>query len=277
MANPLARFVSEGRRLTDLVGSVSAVSDAQLPDFMANKRRLEFLRDIVSRGAVLAYCYDAICALSARWNNLQERIHNLPTNSNRSNVRTIPQEFVDEEERWLVEIDAFTSLIYYEVTSVIKMLGQLKVAINPASEVQYLVKVRDRFLSHVQLSSVARDPDRGWHKPKRGFIERDVVSLSSWTSSELRELDEHALKFGSPEWKKKRRQNEKLVLSKKRNEDLTKNELLDLMVAGVRECRLELALNQLATLMESDVLPIIEQETRRAIEEFGWERWTNYG
>jgi hypothetical protein len=154
------------------------------------------------------------------------------------------------------------------------MLHQLDVAIDPAPEVQYLVKIRDRFLSHVQLSGVARGPDHGWHMPERGFLQKDVVSLNTWSGEKLRALGEHALQIGSPAWEEQQRRNEQLVLSKRRNESFTQDELLDLIAASVRECRLELALQQFGELLQYSVLPIIEQETCRAIEVFGYERWS---
>lgn len=277
MSNPLAYFAAEGSRLTNLVGRSYSIPEDQLSDFEVNQRRLDFLQDLVSRVKVLAYCYDSICSLSNDWKNLQATIASLPPDSGQPNVRTVPKELADEEENWLVKLDAFISLIYYEVASLVRILEQLDVKVDSKSEVQYLVKIRNLFLSHVQLSSLMRGPNRGWSMPESGgFIERDVVALSSWGSDDLRKLGEHALKIGSPEWKEQRRKNEQLVLSGKQNEDLTESERLNLMAAGVRECRLELALKQLAELLESDVLPIIEKETTQAIDKFGFERWSDY-
>jgi len=271
MTNPFNHFIAEGKRLTELVYATEP-SDTHLDDFLINQKRIDYLRDIIARVAVLAHCYDAIYALTEQWNNRQECFQALPTDPGRPNTRTIPQDFQDEEEHWRVEVDAFTSLIYYEVTSVVRMLRQLDISIDSASEVQYLVKVRDRFLSHVQLSGLARGAGCGWSIPRRGFVDRDVVSLSSWSADQIRALGKRALQIGSPAWGEQRRRNEQLVLSRKRNESFTNDELLDLMAAGVRECRLELALQQLSEILDRGVLPIIEHETQQALEVFGWWR-----
>lgn len=273
MPNPLGRFISEGQRLTNLVKSSDPVPDPLLADFRTNQKRIEFLRDLLARAGVLAHCYDAICSLTERWKDLQARIQALPTDPGRPSVRTIPHELVDEEERWLVEVDAFTSLIYYEVTSIVGMLRQLAIEIDVAPEVQFLVKVRDRFLSHVQLSGVARGLGRGWRMPERGLLERDIVALSSWSAEDLRALGGRALEIGSPAWEEQRRRNEQLVLSKKRNEDFTQDDHVGLMAAGVRECQIELALHQLADLLNERVVPLVVAESDRAIREFQWERW----
>ncbi len=275
MPNPLSSFVSEGRRLTDLVRSSDPLPEPQLVDFKTNQKRLEFLRDLIARVGVLAHCYDAICGLTERWNDLQARIHALPNEPGQPNTRTIPDELVGEEERWRVEVDAFTSLIYYEVTSIVGMLRQLSIVIDVALEVQFLVKVRDRFLSHVQLSGVMRGSRHAFSVPMRGFLERDVVALSSWFSEDLRALGKRALQLGSPAWEEQRRRNEELVLSKKGNEDFTQDELVGLMAAGVRECELELALHQLAELLNMQVVPLIVSEADKAILEFQWERWVD--
>lgn len=152
------------------------------------------------------------------------------------------------------------------------MLDQLGVSADTGSELRYLVKVRDRFFSHVQLTGLARGPDHGWSQPERGFLRRDVVSHSAWSFEDLRVLGRRALSIGSPEWREQRQQNEALVLSRKRGEDLTRDELQGPMAAGVRECDVELAISQLAELLRGNVLAIVERQTRHMIDEFGWER-----
>jgi len=45
------------------------------------------------------------------------------------------------------------------------------------------------------------------------------------------------------------------------------------MAAGVRECRLERALQELGRLLEDRMLQVIDDETTKAIDLYGWERW----
>ena len=273
--NPLGRFVAEGRTLTDLYGSADPIADDQLTTYMVIQKRIAFLRDLISRVAIIAYCYDQLIRLAEAINDLHVRRAALPPTPERPNTQIIPPEMSEEEEQRLVEADAFTSLIYYEVTSLVGMLLQLGVTVTRQSELQYLVKVRDRFLSHGQLSGLARSADRGWVLPDRGFLRRDAVSLSVWSSTDLRALGNMALIVGSPAWTARRQANETLVLSSKRSEKFTEKDLQSLAAAGVRECDVELALHQLGGVLTSDVLPIIDAETNLLIEGFGWGRWSS--
>jgi len=188
----------------------------------------------------------------------------------------VPQEFVDEENRWEREVDIQTSYIYYETASVVSIIRQLGISIDGSPELLYLVKVRDRFLFHGQLDGVRRGFNRGYSIPidnSLAILQRHHVALDYWSNEEIRALGARALKVGSKEWSALRRQNEQLILSKTHNEKFTQDQLIDLMVAGVRECNLEQALTELGLLLETNVLPIIVAETDRAVQEFKWEPW----
>jgi len=272
MPNPLREFVLEADRILDLVRSAEPIPDPQLLPFMQNQRRLGFLRDLVGRARILAHCYESLLALADRFRESEKRRRELWDQPG-SNVRTVPAEWVDEEDRWLEEVDALTSLVYYEVTSVVGMLRQLKIAVDGHPEVKFLVKVRDRFLSHVQLSGVRRGQGGGWSLSETGYLHRDVVDLSSWSAEDLRALGTNAVSIGSRDWEAQRRANEELLLSGKRNEDFTQQDLAGLFAAGVRECDLNLVHQQLANLLTAHLMPLIRTEAEQAIRDFGFERW----
>jgi hypothetical protein len=277
MASPFDDFLAEARRLTSLVQGEGPIEDARVGEFVANRKRLDFLEDLIGHVAVLAFSYEGLCRLTDKLWGWDALVEALPTEPGRGNMKIIPPELSEKEEALLVEADALTSLVYYEVTTVVSMLRQVEVAIDPASEIQYMTKVRDRFLAHVRLAGVARGAARGHAQPKRGFLRRDVVSLSGWSREDLRALGDRALRVGSPQWEAQRSRNEELVLSRKKNERFTPDEKIGLMAAGVRECEPERALEQLAAVAERELLPIIGAETQRAIEDFGWERWVPEG
>ena len=273
MTNPLRKFVLEADRVLDLARAAGPGPDQQLVSFMENQRRLGFLRDLVGRARILAHCYESLWALADRCRGFQSRLRDLKPDHLGSNVRTVPQAWVEEEEAWLEEVDALTSLVYYQVTSVVSMLRQLGIRLEGRHELKFLVKIRDRFLSHVQLAGVRKGHGGGWSLPEIGYLQRDVVALSSWSAEDLRALGPHAVAIGSPEWQARRAINEELVLSGKRNEDFTPQELAGLKAAGVRECDLELVHQQLATLLKTKLMPVLSTEAERAISEFGFERW----
>jgi hypothetical protein len=240
---------------------------------MENQRRLDFFRDLVGRARILEHCYNSLVGLTDQYRSLQARLRALPPDRPTENVRSIPGQFVEEDERTLVAIDALISLVYYEITSVAGMLKQLSVGLNTVPEVRFLIKVRDRFFSHVQLGGVTRGQRGGWTLLSQGLLIRNVVALNAWSSEDLRDLGPKSLMIGSPEWHAQRRANAELVLSTKQNEHFTPTELLALRSAGVRECNLELALQQLGELLVDAATPQILAETARAIREFGFERW----
>jgi len=273
MANPLRQFVVEADRVLDLARAAGTIPDQQLVSFMESQRRLGFLRDLVGRARVLAHCYESLWALADRCREFQRRLRDLQPDHPGSNVRTVPQAWIEEEEHWLEEVDALTSLVYYEVASMISMLRQLGIGFGGYQEVKFLVKIRDRFLSHVQVAGVRKGQGAGWSLPEVGYLHRDVVALNSWSAEDLRALGPHAVAIGSPEWQAQRAINERLVLSGKRNEDFSPQELAGLKAAGVRECDLELVQQQLASLLSSALMPLLNAEAERAISEFGFERW----
>jgi hypothetical protein len=274
MEHPLTNFVIEALRLTDLGRSAQPIPDSQLTDFMENAGRLEFLGDLIGRTRILNHCYSSLNDLTERYRESQARVKAVPPDHPGSNVKTIPPELVEEDELILLEIDSYLSLIYYEVTSVVRMLSQLGISIESATELKYMVKVRDRFLSHVQLSGVRRGQAGGWALPEHGMLNRDVVALSAWSAEALRALGPHAVGVGTPQWEAQRKANEQLILSNKPNEKFIPEEIARLRAAGVRECDLELALRQLGRLLADSALPIVESETNRAIRNFGFERWS---
>ena len=275
MIETLERFVADGERLLDIEFPEAGIGDEQLDDFMVNVKRREFLGDLVERTATLAHCVRNIHRLTEEFNRRQEQIDSLPPNPNQPNIRTIPKEILDEDDRWEKDVEIQTSYIYYETASIVSMIKQLGILIDGSSELWYLVKVRDRFLFHGQLKGVRRGSDRGYIIPQdgpRGLLERSHVALDSWSSVGIRALGPRALKVGSEEFEALRRKNEQLILSNTHNEKFTQDQIDDLRVAGVRECKLEQALTELGRLLNTSVLPVIVTESDRAVQEFKFER-----
>src|SRR5688572_18694330 len=60
------------------------------------------------------------------------------------------------EERTTLELQAAAALVCYEMTSKAGMLAQLGIPLDSAPEASFLVKVRDRVLSHPDIARVQR-------------------------------------------------------------------------------------------------------------------------
>ena len=99
-----------------------------------------------------------------------------------------------------------------------------------------------------------------------------AIALNSWWSEDLRVLGSQSFEIGSPAWETQRRENEQLILSAKRSEKFTSNEIQALRVAGARECNLPLALHQLGEILFKAGIPLIREEAQRATSKFGYER-----
>jgi hypothetical protein len=52
----------------------------------------------------------------------------------------IPREVLEREERWEIEADAMTALIYYETKSIADMLSEFGVEVPTGTELEYLLK-----------------------------------------------------------------------------------------------------------------------------------------
>lgn len=152
------------------------------------------------------------------------------------------------------------------------MLAQLSIAMPVNSEIAYLAKIRDRFLSHVQLAGVRRGSRPGLSIPETGRIHRDVVGLDSWYSDDLRALGHDPANIKPAERELIRAANESLILTKKQNERFTAGEVAQLMFAGVRECDLEQVGSELAVLLDNELRPVLIAHSEKAIQEFGMER-----
>jgi hypothetical protein len=72
---------------------------------------------------------------------------------------------------------------------------------------------------------------------------------------------------------KERIENEQILLSKKQNRHLSKDEVIRLKTFGLREPKLCEALKELAAVLENEVVPKVERLFNEAVKEFGFERF----
>ena len=137
------------------------------------------------------------------------------------------------------------------------MLKALKVKI-PDGELRYLVKARDKFLAHPIFRGRVRNahgmmtiPATGlFHPHAINVYEGDPILMKYYSSSfgVKCEADEERL----------RHENEKLILSTKKNSEFSPDEHLRLKAFGIREPDLGASLRELAMLLLSSALPQIQ-------------------
>ena len=134
----------------------------------------------------------------------------------------------------------------------------------------YLVKVRDRFLTHPRNAKVVRSPYRGHTIQDGQAMKVDIIGANQWSQIDQLALGENALVPGSQAWQDQRRTNEDLIRSSKKNEDFTLEEILKIEAAGTRECDLDVALSELSTILETKLLPLVRSLNSEAVFQNKW-------
>jgi hypothetical protein len=171
-------------------------------------------------------------------------------------------------------VDVVTSFAHYEIKSVADMLKQWGIKVN-TPELQYLMKTRDRFLVHPHYGGVMRMARRSLAIPfDGGPVQASVTGLNIWGPI-TRDHYLKVLNMAPPiDDNKERLANEQILLSVKRNHELTVAEVVRLKAFGLRDPDLPKALTELADILEKGALPKIEAAYRQAVTDFGFERFS---
>lgn len=265
--NPLDGFVDQATTTLNLAIK-GRVEQDKLAAYGESQRRRRFLKDVVARVAIVARAFDRLDELTGTMRDINRRWDELP---HVRGTRTIPDEYVRERKKCEADVEAAVALIYYEIKSIVDMLRQLGIEVRPDSETMFLLKVRDRFLSHPQLAGACRGSRGGIGVPfdERRRLTYDMIALNSWGADEDRALGFDPEITPADVRTTMREENEKLILSPKRNEQFTDEQINRLRYAGVRECDLEKVSIELAELLEKEFAPILARCADEAIRDFG--------
>jgi hypothetical protein len=260
-------FVEEATNILNLAIR-GRVEQAKLAAYGDSQRRGRFLKDLVARVRVIARAFDRLDELTETIRQINRRWDELP---HVRGTRTIPDEYVKERKNCETDVESAVGLIYYEVKSVMDMLRQLDIKVDRESETMFLLKVRDRFLSHPQLAGASRGSRGGIGVPfdEKRRLTYDMIALNSWGADEDRALGFDPETTIADVRGRMREENEKLILSPKRNEQFTDDEINRLRYAGVRECDLEEVSVELAELLDHELTRVLARYADDAIREFG--------
>jgi hypothetical protein len=260
-------FVEEATNILNLA-SRGRVEPAKLAAYGDSQRRRRFLQDLVARIRVIARAFDRLDELTGTIRQINRRWDELP---HVRGTRRIPDEYVKERKNCETDVEAAVALIYYEVKSVVDMLRQLDIDVDGETETMFLLKVRDRFLSHPQLAGASRGSRGGIGVPfdETRRLTYDMIALNSWAADEDRALGFDPETTPADVRTRMREENEKLILSPKRNEQFSDDEITRLRYAGVRECDLEKVAVELAELLWKELRPILARYADEAMREFG--------
>jgi hypothetical protein len=239
----------------------SAAAQQALPPskreaLVRNDEERHYCQDVVARLGVLADAYDKLCQLSAERFEIDAAMNENQSGSGIDLSRVRPS-VLQRDRRWRSEVDAASSLFYYELKSVLDMLKGCGIAAT-RPELDYASKTRNWFLAHPQYSGVTRRAARLLrYSPDGGPVELSVTGLNTWLTI-TREYYIRELNLTQPiDENAQRVLNEQLALTGKSTQRLTREEILRLKAFGLREPRIRDCAAELSQILRQEVLPKI--------------------
>ncbi len=224
-----------------------------------------YLVDVLDRVEMLAFTYSRLRALSDLYREAEAQI-DTAKRVTRAEPLTweVPDEIAWQSNYRALDARVLVSFVYYELTSLAHMLKGLAVQI-PEGELQYLVLARDKFLAHPMLRGRVRNAHGAMRIPKVGLLHPYAIYADE-TDPIL--IDYYGSSFapkGATDKDRLRGENERLILSNKKNVKFTSGELLCLKAFGIREPSLEASLDEMASLLLTSALPEIERISAQPI------------
>lgn len=216
--------------------------------------------DILDRAEMLAFTYSRLKTLTDLYREAGAQIDAAKRNMNKPNTSEVPDEIAWQRDHLALEASVLVSFVYYELTSLKRMLEGLKIQI-PQGELQYLVKARDKFLAHQMLHGPMRNAHGAMSIPRVGLLhahaicadETDPVLIEYYRRSFAPTTEADAVRF--------RGENETMIMKDR----LSPNERLRLRAFGIREPSLEASLDEMAKLLLTSALPELERISAQPI------------
>lgn len=266
MANPLSNFLTKAEATMEIsirATQLAALDTSRFAAFTHNAEDRGYASDMVNRVRALSFCYDRLCGLTPIFHEIQ---------STRQKNQRHPT-VLEREQQWHTESEAITLLAFYELKSLADMLKQWGIQVPTGSELDYLLKARDKFLAHPQLHKVTRKvPNMKGIPVYGGMTQVCIVSSLMFDSiTQAHYLGELGL-AGSVDEEAQQQINKRLILSGKKHENFNQMEITRLKAFGIPEPELEKSLQEVAALLEQKALPLIKQCFDVAVNDFGCER-----
>jgi hypothetical protein len=235
-------------------GAQQALPVQQIDALVRNDEERNYCQDVVARVGVLADAYDRLCQLGIERLDIDEAMGKDQGGSGIDLSKVNPA-VLAQNRRWRGDLDAASSLFYYELKSILDMLKGWGITAN-RPELDYAAKTRNWFLAHPQYSGVARRAARSFTIPSDGGpVELSVTGLNVWLGI-TRDYYIRKLKLTpSVDESTQRRLNEQLALTGKPTQKLTPEEILRLKAFGLREPRIRDCAIELSQLLRAELLP----------------------
>jgi hypothetical protein len=273
--NPFDTFLSNAASELQIALNLrSATGLDELQNFVTNQEELNFALDLCRRIQRLSAAFDLLCSLTDRMLSAREEDDR---NRDSAGCYTMTEEIEQARTRIYIEAEMLTHYLYYELKSVTDMLRLWNIKVVAASELEYVLKARDRLLAHPEVFRIAPHPFRRSSYPlSGGFME---VGVGTPFPFEPFSKTYYSSKLGvDPNLNPTREEetNELILRSKAKNENLTDEEVTRIKLFGVREPNVLLALHEFAALLATS-LTDIRRIASKAVNENGYERYVAAG
>jgi hypothetical protein len=218
-----------------------------------------YLIDILDRVEMLAFTYSRLNALSGLYRDAEAQV-DITKRVTRQEPLTweVPDEIAWQTDYRALEAQVLVAFVYYELTSLAHMLTGLNVRV-PGGELQYLVKARDKFLAHPMFGSRVRNAHGALSIPRVGLLHAHAIHANETDPVLLNHYSASFAPRNTADEARLRDENERLILSGKKNSHFSVDERLRLKAFGIREPDLEASLTEMASLLLTSALPEVER------------------
>jgi hypothetical protein len=273
--NPLDAFLSNAESEMRIALHLRAINSAdELEAFVRNQEELNFGLDLCQRVLRLSAAFDLLCTLTDRTIAARQAEDK---RRNPTGCYAMTEEDEQAHTRIHAESELLTHYLYYELKSITDMLRLWNLKVVPGSELEYVLKARDRLLAHPEIFRIAPNPFGGSSYPSSGGFMS--VGIGTPFPKDPFCQTYYRLKLGidqASDRAAEQKRNELLLRSKAKNKKLTDEEVTRIKLFGVREPDLLAALNEFATLLATS-LTEIKRIVNKAVEENGYERYIAAG
>jgi hypothetical protein len=273
--NPFGAFLSAAAYEMQIALDLHAVTGLdKLHAFVTNQEELNFALDLCRRVQRISAAFDLLCTLTDRMLSARQEEDR---NRDSAGCYGMTEEAEQARTRIHVESELLTHYLYYELKSATDMLRLWNISVVPGSELEYVLKARDRLLAHPEIFRIAPTPFGGSNFPlSGGFMQ---VGIGTPFPADPFSEAYYCLKLGidpKSDRTSEKKLNELLLRSKARNERLTDEEVTRIKLFGVREPDVLVALEEFARLLKTS-LTDISRIVSKAVEQNGYERYTATG
>jgi hypothetical protein len=219
-----------------------------------------YVIDVLDRVEMLAFANSRLNALSGLYREAEAQMDSTKRVTREDPLTwDVPDEVVWQRDCRALEGRVLVAFVYYELTSLAHMLKDwLKVPIPPG-ELKYLVKARDKFLAHPVFGGLVRNAHGAMSVPGVGLLHAHAIHTDEGDPVLIDRYSSLFAPRNAVDKARLRDENERLILSRKKNFQFSAKDRLRLKAFGIREPDLGASLSEMAKLLLSSALPQVER------------------